>query len=361
MGITLPIRQTSVGRRPRPVPVRVLAAFFWQLGVLIDAGVPLLGALHALSASEPHVEFRRVVDDLARGISHGKRLSVAMADHPAVFDDLTRAMVALGERVGLSAPVRRIARLLEQREETRERVVTALRYPALVVISAIVMTFGLFRWVLPGLLEIPPQSAAQPLLSRLVGGLVWAAGNTWVVMGASVLLFLIARAIWQQLQTPSAAATVERMIMKVPFIGRIVSTGAQVQLCRALEIQLACGVNVMSALGLAESACPSHGWKAHCRDVRSAIAQGATLTDAFADGCPPHGDLLIGMVALGDQSGDYAFPLGRAANLLEEDFRQRLGTLMDILTPVLLALSGGVALVALLAALTPLQQMLGDL
>lgn len=347
--------------RARRVPVRVLAGFFWQLSVLVSSGVSLLRSLEVLREGESLAGFAEVIARLECDIASGQRLSVAMSAYPSIFDGIVRGLVEVGEKVGLARPLALTARLLEQQGEMQARIAAALRYPVLVIVCALLMTFALFRWVLPGLLEIPPQGTALPWVSRVAARLTWAAGSPMVMVTVIVLAWGLGRWLRAWAREPAVAVRIDAWLMRLPGLGSLISHVAQIQLCRTLSIQLACGVGLMGAIETSRSACFSGSWRDHLRAVNARIARGELLAEAFSASVPPHAGLMVAMVALGDESGDHAFPLERAATVLEEDFNLRLGTVMDVVTPLLLAAAGAMTLVALLAALWPLQQMISGL
>lgn len=343
------------------IPVRTRAIFFAQLSVLINAGVPLVRSMDVLRDGESHAVFREIIASVAISLSQGRRLSDALAAHPGAFDPLVCGLVKVGERVGLSKPVMQASHILTRREELRLRVTSALRYPVLVMLCAALMSFALFRWVLPGLLQIPPRGTTLPLISRCVGVLVWAAGNSAVVLCGVFLAVLVIHRFLKRLEDGAFVLRLEGWLSRLPLVGALMASAAQIQLCRALSVQLSCGVHVLPALDLARTLCYSETWKARCVSARAAVMRGQSLSEAFAEECPAHAELFLGMLRLGDESGDYSVPLTRVADLLEEDFNTRLGIVMDVLTPLLLLGAGCAALLALLAALLPLQQMLNGL
>ena len=143
-----------------------LVVFTRQLATMIDAGIAIVQALQALADQTPNKVMRDVIRDVCTRVESGESFSEALHKHPKAFNRLYVSMVAAGEKGGLLAEIlARLATYLENTERLRKKVKTALMYPTVVTVVAIVITIFLLVEVIPdfqGSLFRLRRQAARP-------------------------------------------------------------------------------------------------------------------------------------------------------------------------------------------------------
>src|SRR3982751_5775149 len=134
----------------RKVKPKVLMIFTRQLATLIDSGLPLLRGLNVLAKQERDTVLRKTVDKLAEGVQSGGTFSESLAQHPRIFNDLYVNMVKAGELGGvLEVVLTRLAEFQEKAAKIKNKVVSAMVYPAIVMVMALgIMTF-LLIYIVP--------------------------------------------------------------------------------------------------------------------------------------------------------------------------------------------------------------------
>jgi len=342
-------------RRPlvfgRAVNAHGLAEFTRQLGTLVQAGLPLLRALQVLERQERRPAFRFVIAELAAAIVAGEGLSQAMARHRRVFPDVYVGMVRAGETGGrLEISLLQLARFLEKADHIRRRVKAALYYPVAVLAVTVLILTALMLFVVPKFrtifqeqlrgAEMPGLTQAVLAASDFVGAhAVWIAA---VVAGVFALRIAV-RA------TARGRRTLDAIALRLPALGELLRKTAVARFSRTLGTLLGNGVPILQALEVARDTAGNAVFAAALDRVRERVQSGAAVAAALTE-ARRFPDLLVSMVAVGEETGALAEMLGRVADAYDEEVDTAVGGLTALLEPLLivfLALTVGTIVIAL--------------
>ncbi|HLP00515.1 MAG TPA: type II secretion system F family protein [Opitutaceae bacterium] len=335
----------------RAVSAQGLAEFTRQLGTLVQAGLPLLRALRVLERQERRPAFRFVIGELAAAIVAGETLSVAMARHCRVFPPVYTGMVRAGEAGGrLEVALLQLARFLEKSERIRRRVKAALYYPAAVLTVTVLILAGLMVFVVPRFrvifheqlrgAELPALTRAVLAASDFVG-----ANIGWIILGAAVLAGV--RAVLGA--TARGRLCFDEIALRTPGLGGLRRKTAVARFARTLGTLLGNGVPILAALEVARDTAGGAVFATALDRVRAQVQSGATTAVALAE-ARRFPELLVNMVAVGEETGTLAEMLGRVADAYEEEVDAAVGGLTALLEPLLivfLALTVGTIVIAL--------------
>lgn len=335
----------SAGRR---------AMFTRQLATL-SASAPLEEALRMIGAQSDHAATREVVMAVHGQVVEGFRLADAMARQGRAFPPLYRAMVAAGERSGaLSDVLERLADLLERQQEVRSRLATALVYPAALALTAMAVVLALMVAVVPKVVEqFDSLGRELPWLTRGVIGLSDFLVHYGVfllaalALGAVVFVRLLRRAAFRW--------AVDRAVLRLPLVGRLVRDMHAARMARTLGIMLNAGVPLVEGLEMTARTVGNRVLRGATEDMAVAIHEGGSLSGAMrrAGIFPP---TLLYMVGSGESSGRVAPMLERAADYLEREFNTSTTAAMSLLEPAIIIVLGGVVALIVLSILLPILQ-----
>ena len=354
-GDLVPVRldEAPVSNRSRSrISSRMLAALFGQLGELLSSGVPLLKALDIVAAQHSTGGLKTVVEELRREVSQGRSLHRAMRDRTEVFPDLAVSLVEAGEEGGfLEESLRRVATILENRDELRGRLFGALAYPAFLLFLGGVVFVGMMVFFVPRF---------EPLFSRLQanGTLPWPtvllltvsdtlrAAWWWAIpVGASLaglshLLF----------GGPGRAVLRDRFRMSLPLLGPVFRDSAVSRFCRVLGTLLANGVPMLRALEIAAGGAGNAALQASIREATKQVTAGRSLAEPLrrCGMIPPE---TLETIAVGESSNRLDTVLVELSDRLDRRTQRRLESMVKLLEPalmVVLAALIGFLVVALL-------------
>src|SRR5437870_9393509 len=223
----------------RKVKSKDLAIFTRQFSVMIDAGLPMVQCLDILAQQQQNKHFQQVLAQVRQDVEEGSTLAAAMDRHPRVFDQLYSNMVEAGETGGiLDLILQRLSTFIEKIVKLKRDVVSALIYPAAVILLAIVAVAVIMVVVIPqfqniflGLLGPGEQ---LPLPTRIVVGISsFLAGWGGLVILVAIIGFVVA--IKYYYKTTNGRRNLDRLLLKVPILGDIFRKIAVARFSRTLS------------------------------------------------------------------------------------------------------------------------------
>src|SRR5215470_14181459 len=228
----------------RKVKSKDLAIFTRQFSVMIDAGLPLVQCLDILSQQQQNKYFQQVLAQVRQDVEEGSTLAAAMSRHPRVFDQLYSNMVEAGETGGiLDLILQRLSTFIEKIVKLKRDIISAMIYPAAVIMLVVIPQF---QNIFLGLLGPGEQ---LPLPTRIVVGF----SNFLAGWGGLVILVAvigIAVAVKFYYRTPGGKKVIDRVLLKVPILGDIFRKIAVARFSRTLSTLLSSGVPILQSLDI---------------------------------------------------------------------------------------------------------------
>ncbi len=340
------------------VNVRVLAVVTRQFAVLIRSGIPLVPALTALAEQVEDERLARVLADVKGRVNEGASLADAMAAHPKTFSNIYINMVRAGESSGaLDVVLERLADFTEGQAELKSKVIGALIYPVVMVISGALVMFGLFVFVVPRITKIFSSAEAQlPLLTRTLIGLSEVLRNPVLMFGflALVVLGIIIFRNW--VRTDTGRRGFDAFKLRLPLFGRIHRMVAIARFARTLGTLLASGVPLLSACKIVRNVVNNEVLAETIDAAALAVSEGQSF-DAPLKRSGEFPPLVHHMISVGEQSGKLEGMLENVATAYEQQVEVTVGGLTSIIEPILILFMGGGVATVVFAILMPILQM----
>ena len=330
-----------------------------QLATLVTAGVPLIEALGALFQQTEHQRLRAVMGEVRDRVNEGSSLADAL-QHTGQFDTLYVSMIRAGEAGGaLELVLHRIADYLEDSVRLTSKVTSILVYPSVMLLFAMLVVAALVTVVLPQITGLL-QSLDQPLpfyTVWIINGSEFLRSYWWAIGIASVLGAFGWRAI---LQTERGRARYDRVVLRLPVIGKVIRQVAIARITRTLATLLSGGVGIVHSLTIARHVANNTVMADAIEAARVSILEGASLAGPLRSSgeFPP---MVTTMIEVGEQSGELASMLTKVAQTYDEQVETAVTRLTSLLEPLLILLMVGLVLVIILATLMPLLQITGAL
>ena len=327
--------------------------FTRDLATLLAVGVPLADAVGTL-AEQTSGPFRSVLLQLQDRVASGASLASALAEQPGAFDDLDVALADVGEAAGnLDVVLDRLAEFKEARAAVRNRVGTALIYPAIVFVVAVGVSVLLMTFVVPKLLA-PLVESGQPIppVTRLVKAASDALVADWWAGALAIVTFTAAASY--ALGTPRGRAAWDRAVLRVPLLGDAARKQAIARLALVLAVLLRSGIVFVRAVEIAARTTSNGVLRDALARLAAAVTTGADVAEAVrsSGAFPP---MVVQMFAVGQQSGRLEDMLDRLAADYDRQVRTLTARLTAILEPALIlllvVLVGTIALATLLPML----------
>ena len=318
--------------------------------------MPLLRALHTVSDQLDPGPLREVFSRVAHDVESGVKFSEALSSHPKWFPPFYVNMVRAGEIGGLLDEIlKRLAELLEKQARLRERVKSALMYPAFVMVAAVGILTVLMAFVVPTFMGMFAElGSALPLPTRiLVGACTLVRQWWWIVLAGLLGLGMFFRMF---LKTPAGRRMMDQVSLSAPVFGSLVERLLISRFARTLGTLIASGVPILSALETVRATVTNVVIDTALQDVERSLKVGESLARPMelSGVFPP---LVTRMVALGEETGQLDRMLMQVADSYEEEVEVQLAGLTQLLEPLLIVFVGGVVGFIVIAMFLPLMSL----
>ena len=340
-------RLFSRERAPNSLDVHALTG---ELAVMLRAGLSLDRALRVLAGMTTKASVRAVLDDLLAAVKAGKGLSQALLPHQALFGEFYVNMVRSGEAGGQLAEVlARLAEHLERVRVLRESVVSALLYPAILVVVAVVSVFLMLAFVIPQFESLfEDMGDALPLPTRIIV----ATGHLVVDWGWLFVLALAAAALlfrrWTH--TPRGRLWRDARLLRLPVLGAVVQKFEITRFARSMGTLLGSGVSIVTAIKIASETMDNACLRGAMTGVAPAIKQGGRMADALA-ATGLFTPLALNMVRLGEETGRLDAMLLELARVHDDEVQAGVKRALTLLEPLLILGLGGIIAVIIVSIL----------
>jgi len=341
--------------RRRKLSAQQLTLFTRQLSSLVQVS-PLEESLRTISRQSEKPQTRAILTEVHSGVVEGQRLSEAMRRESASFPALYRAMIAAGEGAGtLPLITERLAALLERQAEMRGKLIGALAYPAILSLVAILVVMGLMVSVVPRVVEQFDNVDQQlPLITRIVIGISAFLASYWWAL--AIVIIVGGLIFWQALKQPAFRLSVDRTILRLPLLGKLLRNLHAARMARTLATMVASRLPLLEGLRLTGGTIRNKVLARANDEIVEAVRSGGSLSGAMrASGVFP--PLLVYLAASGESAGQLDLMLERAAEYLEREFDNFTSTALSLLEPLIIVAMGGVVAVIILAILLPILQL----
>jgi general secretion pathway protein F len=327
--------------RRRVLPQRSLALITGQLATLLQAGLALDEALTIVEELMERPRERARLRGLHDKISGGATLADAMAAESPAFPDFCVSMVRAGEAGGsLEAVLARLAEYIERSRAAREHIKSALVYPAIVALICIGSIVVLLGFVVPRFRPLFDQAgtALPASASALLAASDFFADYWWLALLALVAAALIA---YRQFRNPVARKAWQRLSLRLPLLGPLISKFEIVQLSRTLGTLLKNGVSLLNALAITRETTRNVVFG----DAIALVAERAQTGKGLAEPMRASGvfpSLVVHLMRVGEESGRQDEMLFKLADIYEGELRQSTDRLLALIGPALTIVMGAI-------------------
>lgn len=341
----------------KPITPMDIAVLTRQIATMLGAGVPLVQTIEMIGKGHNNGNMRKLLADIAIKLSSGIPLSDCLRDHPIYFDDLYCDLVASGEQSGaLETIYGRIATYKEKAEALKSKIKKAMVYPIAVLVIAFIVTSILLIFVVPVFQDIFAGFGAElPAFTLMVIALSEFMQAYWYFGLAAfyIAFFLFKRA---HRNSQKLRDNVDKNILKLPVIGDLLEKAAVARYARTLSTTFAAGVNLIDALESAAGAAGNAVFRDAILEVRAEVTSGMQMNLAMRN-CNIFPDMVIQMVAIGEESGAVDDMLSKVANVYEQQVDDAVDGLTALLEPMIMAVLGVVIGGLIIAMYLPIFQI----
>jgi type IV pilus assembly protein PilC len=335
--------QEKVGKKGRTgggkVALQDLVIFTRQLATMIDAGLAMVQCLQALAEQTTNKAMRDVIRDVCARVEAGDSFSEALQKHPKVFNRLYVSMVGAGEKGGLLAEIlARLATYLENAARLRKKVKSAMMYPTVVTVVAIVITIFLLVKVIPVFGEIYTGFGA-----KLPGPTLFLITLSNIVKSYLLLILIGGGAIvygWLYfIKTKPGREFWDARRIKLPVFGVIAHKICLARFTRTLASLIRSGVPILEVLQIVSQTVGNVVMEKAIKEAASDIERGESISASLSKH-PVFPNMIIRMITAGEQTGKIDNMLERISDFLDDEIETILSGLTSLIEPILIVFLG---------------------
>ena len=317
-----------------------ITLFTRQLATMMKSGVPLLQSFDIVGKGHSNPAVGKLLLDVKTEVETGSSLNQAFRKYPLYFDQLFCNLVAAGEAAGiLDSLLDRLATYKEKILAIKSKIKSALFYPTAVIVVAFIITAVIMIFVIPAFKDLFKNFGADlpaPTLFMMAVSDFFV--SYWYLIfggiGGGIWFFLYT---WKR--SIKMQAIMDRMFLRIPIFGDIIRKATMARWTRTLSTMFAAGVPLVEALESVGGASGNYVYVQATRKIQAEVTTGTSLTVAMqnSDVFP---NMVIQMVAIGEESGALDAMLSKVADFYEQEVDDAVDALSSLMEPMIMVVLG---------------------
>ncbi|RUR07510.1 type II secretion system F family protein [Legionella sp. km772] len=333
-------RKPLFDKKNKKITSADITIFSRQLATMIQSGIPLVQSFDIVAKGQSNKRMKDLIDGIKTDIETGLTLSEALIKHPEHFNELFCNLVDAGEKSGtLDVMLDKVATYKEKVETIKKKIKKALTYPMAVVAVALIVTTGLLIFVVPQFESLFKGFGADlPAMTKAVVSMSKFMQEYWYyifgALGAAIYAF-----VYMKGHSLEFAQGIDRALLKAPIIGPILEKAAIARFSRTLSITFAAGLPLVEALKAVAGATGNIIFAKATDRIKEEVSTGQQMNIAM-ENTRLFPNMVIQMVAIGEESGALEKMLGKVADFYEEEVDAAVDSLSSLLEPIIMSILG---------------------
>lgn len=349
--VLLKLSQNPKSKDSYKLSEKQLIEFTTLLSSLISAGLPLYESLIAIQEEVKLEAYHRVIQSLAEKVKSGSSLSDAMNKFPDSFDNLYTSLISAAEATGsLDVVLEQVLEYLKKRAKLKKQIFSALTYPAILAVFALIVIALLMGFVVPSIEGVFEGRALNGFTTFVLKSSQFFRSYWWLLL---LFISLLAYLTIKILKSESGKRELENLLMKIPLIKTLLVESALVRFTRTLSSLLAGGLTLIEALSLSRKVMQNFTLENEIELAEKKILAGGSLSSELKKSkwIP---SVATQMIAVGEESGRLSQMVQKIAEMYEEELEKKIEQTMTLIQPAILIIMGAIIGVVLMAILLPM-------
>ncbi len=314
--------------------------FTRQLATMLRAGVPLLQSFDIVGKGHSNAAVSKLLGDIKSDVETGSSLSASFRKYPLYFDNLFCNLIGAGEQAGiLDTLLDRLATYKEKIQAIKSKIKSALIYPIAIIVVAFGITAVIMIFVIPAFKQLFDGFGAKLPMPTLI---VMAISDIfvkwwWAIFGSIGFGLWFFFYTWKR--SVSMQSSMDRLLLKMPIFGALIRKATIARFSRTLATMFAAGVPLVEALDSVAGATGNRVYYDATKKVQSEISTGTSLTVAMQN-TNVFPNMVLQMVAIGEESGALDSMLGKVADFFEAEVDDAVAGISSLMEPVIMVVLG---------------------
>ena len=327
-----------------------------QLATLLEASTPIVEALNITAKQLKNRNLIYILYNLKEEIIQGKRLGSSMKKFPGVFSDTYISMVTAGDSSGnLDIVFSKLADYLEEGASIKQKVISALTYPIVLIGFSIVVIISLLTFVLPQVVgQFIKAGAELPFITKFLIGI---SNNIIPILIIFAVLFAIIFYSYKNyVRKIENKISFDQKVLNIPLLGNFILNSELERFSSTMELLLASGTNLDVALDECSKIFDNKFLSKIVVDAKNDVVEGKDFIVSLKnEGIFP--DIFIQLISSGYRSGNLVKMFNKVSHFMKSEIENKRAIFLSLLEPVVIILMGGFIMLIVLAILIPIMQM----
>ena len=327
-----------------------------QIATLLEANTSIIDALKITADQLNNKDLITILYSLREDVIQGKRLGQSMMKYPGVFDNTYSSLVTAGDSSGnLDTIFNKLADYLEESASIRQKVISALTYPFILVGFSIIVIISLLVFVLPQVINQFIKAGAElPLITKLLLGL---SNNIFIILFVILAIYIGLALLYKKfISEENNHISAHKQFLKIPLIGNFILTSEIERFSSTMALIMESGTNLDTALDESAKVFNNKYLNSLIIDAKNDVIEGKDFiytlnqTNIFPD-------IFIQLISSGYKSGNLIKMFHKSSDFLKNEIETKRSIFLSLLEPLVIIFMGGFIMLIVLAILIPIMQM----
>lgn len=330
-------RDITIGN---PVKLQHLVIYLRQFATLLKAGVSVVESTKILAKQTDSKALKKALMDIEANLREGVQLSEATSKHSKIFSPMYINMVKAGEAGGnMDETLERLAEHYEKQHNTRQKVIAAVSYPAVIAVLAILVVIFLLVSIVPTFVGMFEDFGGElPAITKFVlAASEFMQSFWWLIM---LLLLGVVAGLSAMKKNKQTQYYLDFAILRMPIFGKMMQKAVLARMTRTLSSLFSSSVPILQALSIVENVVENEVVGRVVRESRDALEIGQSMTGPMKKhwAFPP---LVTQMIAIGEETGSLDAMLGKVADFYEKEVETSTDQLKSLIEPIMIVVLAG--------------------
>ena len=327
-----------------------------QLATLLEASTPIVDSIDITARQTKNKNLIQILYNLKEDLVQGKRLGNSMKKFPGIFSDTYVSMVSAGDSSGnLDTVFSKLADYLEESASIRQKVISALTYPLILIGFSFIVVISLLAFVLPQVIDQFIKAGAElPFITKFLIGI-----SNNIIPILLVITFLSVGFYYlykKYTKKEKNKLLVDKKILAIPFLGNFILNSELERFSSTMELLLASGTNLDIALEECSKIFNNQYLSNIIMNARNDVVEGKNFIITIKQN-EIFPDIFIQLIASGYRSGNLEKMFNKVSNFMKSEIETKRSVFLSLLEPIVIIFMGGFIMMIVLAILIPIMQM----
>ena len=327
-----------------------------QIATLLEANTSIIDALKITADQINNKDLITILYSLREDVIQGKRLGQSMMKYPGVFDNTYSSLVTAGDSSGnLDTMFNKLADYLEESASIRQKVISALTYPFILIGFSIIVIISLLVFVLPQVINQFIKAGAElPLITKLLLGL---SNNIFIILFVILVIYIGLALLYKKfISEENNHISAHKQFLKIPLIGNFILTSEIERFSSTMALIMESGTNLDTALDESAKVFNNKYLNSLIIEAKNDVIEGKDFiyslkqTNIFPD-------IFIQLISSGYKSGNLIKMFHKSSSFLKNEIETKRSVFLSLLEPLVIIFMGGFIMLIVLAILIPIMQM----